>query len=266
MDLPATVTAVYANGTTAELPVHWNTRRSPTGPRLPGGISTISGAVRGLGGARAQAIVTVYRQGSVATYATAVPVGTPPGLPATVTVLDNDSTTRTAPVTWDAVDPSKYAAPGQFNVSGRVKGTTLPALATVRVTSSFTPNRNIALSTSPTQPTADAGYSGGPSTVPAGMLDGTTTTGGWSTFYNKSATNVLPAVSVAHASEWVSVSWPNMQRLRSVVPYFTISANRTLPSSVRLSYWNGSGWTPVANQHTQLATTTTNPRRSHLTR
>jgi beta-galactosidase len=41
------------------------------------------------------------------------------------------------------------------------------------------------------------------------MLDGTTTSGGWSNFYNKSATNTLPSVSKAHASEWVSVSWPS---------------------------------------------------------
>ena len=259
VDLPETVTAVYADGTVGELPVHWNSWRSNRRVTLPGGISTITGTVPGLGGVTAKAIVTVYQQAGVTTYSTAVPVGTPPGLPATVTVIDNDGTTHTAPVTWNAVEPSQYASPGQFNVSGRVNGTRLAALATVRVTASFTPNQNIALSTSPTHPTADAGYSGGPSAVPSGMLDGITTTGGWSNFYNKSATNILPAVSVAHPSEWVTVSWPNAQRLSSVVPYFTISANRTLPSSIVVSYWSGSGWIPVRNQDTPLATESNQP-------
>jgi beta-galactosidase len=86
------------------------------------------------------------------------------------------------------------------------------------------------------------------------MLDGTTTSGGWSNFYNKSATNTLPSVSKAHASEWVSVSWPSGQRIGSVVPFFTMSANRVLPSAVSLSYWDGASWRPVSGQQAQWAT------------
>jgi beta-galactosidase len=250
--LPSTATVVYADGSTAKAHVTWQT----TG-HLPLGVNTIRGTVSGAG--NASAIVTVYTVGSVGTYSTVVPVGTPPGLPSTVSVVDTDGTIHPAPVMWAAVPPSAYAQEGAFNVTGTVAGTGLPALATVRVTSSFTPNQNIALSTSPTQPSADAGYSGAASTVPAGMLDGNTASGGWSNFYNKSATNVLPAVSVAHAAEWTSVSWPNAQRVSSVVPYFTISANRMLPSSVVVSYWNGTGWTPVANQQNTFATTTNQP-------
>jgi beta-galactosidase len=50
-----------------------------------------------------------------------------------------------------------------------------------------------------------------------------------------------------------------MQRLTSVVPYFTISANRVAPVSVVVSYWNGTGWTPVAHQQTTLATASAQP-------
>ena len=60
------------------------------------------------------------------------------------------------------------------------------------------------------RPTADASYSGAPDTVPAAMLDGDLTTG-WSNYYNKAATANLRAVSVSHASDWVSVSWPDRQ-------------------------------------------------------
>jgi beta-galactosidase len=44
-----------------------------------------------------------------------------------------------------------------------------------------------------------------------------------------------------------------------VVPYFTISANRVLPSSVVVSYWTGRGWKPVPNQRTTLATASAQP-------
>ena len=91
------------------------------------------------------------------------------------------------------------------------------------------------------------------------MLDGNTTSGGWSNFYNKSATNVLPAVSSAHVTEWVSVNWPHMQRLDTVVAYFTTSANRVLPSSVVVSYWNGTAWVPVTGQQTRFATASNQP-------
>ena len=158
-----------------------------------------------------------------------------------------------------AANRTTYAAEGQFQVSGKIDGVSLPAVADVRVTATFTPDANIARSTSPTAPTADAGYSGSTSAVPAGMLDGNTTSGGWSNFYNKSATNVLPAVSSAHATEWVSVNWPHMQRLDTVVAYFTTSANRVLPSSVVVSYWNGTAWVPVTGQQTRFATASNQP-------
>jgi beta-galactosidase len=174
-----------------------------------------------------------------------------------VTIVDTDGTTHAAAAAWDPVPPSAYATAGTFTVQGQAAG--LTATATVRVTADFVPDANIALATSPTHPVAEAGYSGATSEIPAGMLDGNTTTGGWSNFYNKSATYVLPAVSVAHASEWVSVRWPDMQRLTAVVPYFTISADRVVPVSVVVSYWNGNGWSPVAHQQTTLATSSAQP-------
>ena len=254
--LPSTVNAVHADGSHDSLPVTWD--KLPAASSTQTGVYTVDGAVAGTS-MKAQAIVTVYKLGSIQTYSTAVPVGTPPGLPATVKLVYNDGVTQTAPVTWDPVDPSLYAAAGQFSVSGTVAGTTMKAQATVRVTSSFAANQNIARSTSPTLPTADAGYSGSTSEVPAGMLDGTTSSGGWSNAYTKAATSVLPAVSKAHATEWVSVSWPNQQRLSSITPYFTISSSRVRPSSVTVSYALGSSWVPVSNQHVTFATASNQP-------
>ena len=52
------------------------------------------------------------------------------------------------------------------------------------------------------------------------MIDGTTASGGWSSFYNKAATALLPAVSKAHPSEWVSVRWDHAQTFGTLRPWF----------------------------------------------
>src|SRR3954454_3741845 len=254
--LPSTVTGVYADGTTAQLAVHWHAL-PPGALAKPDTYTVVGDLANGQGTARA--VVTVYTVAGIAPFTTVVPVGTPPYLPAVVALQYTDDVTQTVPVTWDAVDPSQYAAPGTFTVLGTIAGTSVRARADVTVTSSFTPNQNIARATSPTMPSADAGYSGGPTEVPAGMQDSDTASGGWSNFYNKSATNTLPAVSLAHASEWVSLSWPDGQRISSLVPYFTISTNRALPSAVQVSYWNGTAWVPVSNQHVDLAAASNQP-------
>ncbi|HZC72590.1 MAG TPA: Ig-like domain-containing protein, partial [Jatrophihabitans sp.] len=254
--LPSTVTGVYADGTTAPLGVHWHAL-PPGGLSKPGTFTVVGDLAGGQGTSRA--VVTVFAAAGVEPYSTVTPVGDAPFLPDVVPLRYSDGVTEVVPVTWDAVDPAQYAAPGTFTVLGTIAGASVRARADVTVTSSFTPNQNIALATSPTKPSADADYSGSPSEVPAGMLDGTTTSGGWSNFYNKSATNTLPAVSLAHAHEAVSVSWPSGQRISSLVPYFTISANRVLPSAVQVSYWTGDDWVAVSNQHVEWASASAQP-------
>jgi beta-galactosidase len=96
----------------------------------------------------------------------------------------------------------------------------------------------------PAMTTADASFSGAPSTIPAAMLDGDPATG-WSSFYNKQATALLPAISSAHASEWVSVSLPGPRTIGRVTAFFTIDAGRGLPAGIMVSYWNGRAFVPV---------------------
>lgn len=56
-----------------------------------------------------------------------------PVMPKTVTVLYSDGSNVTLPVTWAAIDPASYAAPGLFTVQGTVAGIALPAQANVTV-------------------------------------------------------------------------------------------------------------------------------------
>jgi beta-galactosidase len=107
-------------------------------------------------------------------------------------------------------------------------------------------------------PTADASYSGAPGTVPAAMLDGDMTTG-WSNYYNKSGTANLHAVSVSHASEWVSVSWPDRQEFAAITVFFTVSSTLSLPASISVAYWDGHDFVPVTNLQIVMATASNQP-------
>jgi beta-galactosidase len=105
---------------------------------------------------------------------------------------------------------------------------------------------------------ADASYSGSPSTVPAAMLDGDLATG-WSNFYRKAPTALLPAFSLAHPREWVSLSWAAAQRLTTVTATFTTDAGRALPAAIAVSSWDGRRWVPVANAQIAWATASNEP-------
>ncbi|HEX6470118.1 MAG TPA: glycoside hydrolase family 2 TIM barrel-domain containing protein [Streptosporangiaceae bacterium] len=100
---------------------------------------------------------------------------------------------------------------------------------------------------------ADASYSGAPQTVPAAMLDGSTSTG-WSNFYNKSATALLPAISLAHPAEWVSVAVPAGGPVGRLQAFFTIDGGNAMPASIAVGYWDGRAFVPVRNLRVDRAT------------
>jgi beta-galactosidase len=205
----------------------------------------------------------VYAPAAVETWSTAVPVDTPPTLPATLRLAYTDGVTQYAPVAWQPVPPTNYAGAGQFTVTGTVAGTALPARASIRVTASVTPAQNIAAAAGSLAPSADASYSGSPSTVPAAILDGGTVTGGWSNAFTKAATALLPSFSGGRIADWVSVSWPNPQRFGTVTGYFVVDARHALPAAIAVSRWTGTGYAPVSGLAVTwagtVATTTFDP-------
>ena len=109
--------------------------------------------------------------------------------------------------------------------------------------------------------TADASYSGEEDTIPAAMLDGNTTSGGWSNYYNKPATALLHPVSRSHASEWVSVSGLDQGPIGSVDAYFTTDTARALPATIRVSSWDGRRFVPVRGTRIEWATASNQPTR-----
>jgi beta-galactosidase len=97
-------------------------------------------------------------------------------------------------------------------------------------------------------PAADASYSGAQDTIPAAMLDGDMSTG-WSNFYVADATALLPAISRAHAREWVTLATPAARRRDTLTAYFTIDAHHALPAAIQVRYWDGHQYVPVHGQH-----------------
>ena len=110
----------------------------------------------------------------------------------------------------------------------------------------------------PPGPIADASYSGAPGTVPAAMLDGSLSSG-WSNYYDKSATANLHAVSVCNPADWVSLSWPQPQRLAGLTAYFTTGGALARPATAAVSYWNGTGYVPVRNLQVTWAAASNEP-------
>ncbi len=168
-----------------------------------------------------------------------------------------ESTRRPGPVTLTAISPGLQAAATTIrSVAGANQG---PAGAE---SAALAPLGAAAAAAAPPDgtATADASYSGAPGTLPAAMLDGDPATG-WSNFYVKSATANLNAVSVSHASEWVSISWaqPQPQAFGTVTAYFTTSTTLTLPASISVTYWNGRALVPVKNLKIAWATASNEP-------
>ncbi|MBB2910800.1 hypothetical protein FHS43_002063 [Streptosporangium becharense] len=135
--LPRTVETFYSDGARGQAGVTWQPV-TPEQVKTGGTSFTVAGLAEGL---REPVRATVYVRTSTAVTVTSIaeePVatraGVAPSLPSTVVATYNDgSRDSSVKVTWDAVDPSRYAEPGTFTVAGRVEGTTVQAKAVVTV-------------------------------------------------------------------------------------------------------------------------------------
>jgi hypothetical protein len=137
-ELPSTVTQRYDDGSRLDAAVSWQSV-DPEQLRTPGTQFELAGVVEGTARV-AQATVYVRDPGAVSiTFVQPEQirtlVGVAPALPDTVVATFNDGSvdSENVGVTWEAVDPSRYAQPGEFTVSGSVEGTSLPARADVTV-------------------------------------------------------------------------------------------------------------------------------------
>ena len=114
-------------------------------------------------------------------------------------------------------------------------------VANVRVASATL--ANLALSSLTPKPVASVDFTT-TNTSPAQMIDGTTTSGGW--------TNTSGSASFAQGGDWAAVSWPSAQLIKSLNIYFTQSATRSVPNSttspIEIDAWDGREYVPVSYQ------------------
>jgi beta-galactosidase len=187
-----------------------------------------------------------------------------------VPVTYTDGVSQQLAVRWTHIKPRRYARPGRFTVQGWLPALGRRVRMRVIVTRQFSAGQDLALASGPEHPTADASFSGGvfsdggsdggtSSTVPSAMLDGNTTAGGWSNRYTKAATQTLAEVTASHPEDWVSVSWPQPQRLHQLDVYYTLDSHNQLPASVTVSYWNGLAWIAVTGEHVSYASSSDQP-------
>jgi beta-galactosidase len=107
--------------------------------------------------------------------------------------------------------------------------------------------------------TAQASFSGSEQTQPAAMVDGVTTSGGWSDAYAQDPTWQFDAVSAARPADWVALSWAGQRRIGGLTAWFTVDAQHARPASVTPSYWDGHRWRAAAGVHVQWATASNQP-------
>jgi hypothetical protein len=136
--LPGEVTMVYADGFTGRSPVAW---QAITEDQVAEGGTSVR--ITGLAERSALPVTaTVWVRLTEAVEITSIAeegirtrAGVAPALPPAVIATYNDgSKDSRISVTWDPVDPERYAQPGSFEGGGTVAGTTHRAAATVTVT------------------------------------------------------------------------------------------------------------------------------------
>jgi len=243
--LPETVTVVRSDGTTSQEEVSW----SPVTPEQLESEEPyeVEGEVDAHGhghGDRVIAHVTPFAVSEVKTFVTSVPVGVLPFLPGEARVTYSDGVSAYFEVDWDAVPVEDVEVPGELSVEGVLTGTELATSILVTVSEAYTPGQNLALDAA-----ATASFSGAPETVPASLNDGVTSDpDGWSSLYEKDATALLPAFSLAQPQDWVSLTWETPQALDSLAAYFRLADGRSFPAEVAVEVWDGRAFVPAANQ------------------
>lgn len=141
LDLPKTVHATFDNGTSRDVAVTWadlSAEQKGILASRKGGVITLSGTVAGW-----DKPVTLTINVTPATVASVelspadtnvtTPSGTAPALAKTGKVTWSNGDTTQEPVTWDAIDKSKYSPRegGEFDVNGTLAGKPVTAHVTV---------------------------------------------------------------------------------------------------------------------------------------
>lgn len=246
--LPTSVEVTYANKSTGNVNVNWNSYdekllESPN-------VFTVTGTLEGTD---IEVIVNVHVVGNVVAalnYSTNTTAGVKPVLPEKVaSVLEDGTVSEEFAVTWDDIDESKYSSEGTFVVNGSatILDKTYDVTASVRVDKKVEESKNIALNTNSDAPTLSQSVPAGSqsdklSSINNGVNNEVNDT-------NERWTNW--AYRNTSSSAYVQMDWENQYTIKRVNLYlFTDNSSAALPESVQFAYWNGSKFVDISSSST----------------
>ncbi|WP_310190276.1 discoidin domain-containing protein [Bacillus sp. 3255] len=235
-ELPSTVTVIQQNGKQREVTVAWNPVDAAQYAKT--GSFTVNGTVQetSIKASATVSIVGVSRVNGSITVKTSV--GTAPNLPSKVDVEYTDGSLRLSQVTWDAIEPSKYAAEGEFPVAGKVEGTNLTVGASVLVKSAAP--ENVSLNTGGEYPKASASFTN-PSDPDRFLNDGIIS---YTDNPKNRWTNWSPT---SRPSDWVQIDFGQTKTINQVNMYVYIDGGAAPPTSMNVQVWDGSKWVDVTH-------------------
>lgn len=234
--LPEEIEVVFTDGHVETRAVTW----ASTGPASQ--ASQFAGTIAGAD-YRVDAIVDRYEIDDVEVWQTSVPVGIRPLLPASLRVRYTDGVSQNLAVDWDAL---AEGSPGEIALNGRIPELGIDVTADLEVSDEYQDGRLLTGPGSSLVARADASYSGSAMSLPERLVDGVIgDENGWSNFYRKGATPLLPAISQARARDWVSLSWDEPVVADRLVAHFSLTDEFALPAETNVLFWDGDRFAPI---------------------
>ncbi|MGG7057769.1 Ig-like domain-containing protein [Clostridium tertium] len=239
LNLPSTVTAVFANEEKQEVDVTWD--KVSADKLSKAGVFNVNGKVNG---SEITVSIRVIVKDIIGILDTRilVPVGIVESLPTEVSAVFNDGSIEKYPVEWDKeLSKEDVSNVGTIEIEGLVTGlSSLKAKAIVVVSENSVEN-NIAKNDGTTYPKPFATYVGSDpvSTINDGVVSQSSTPKNRWTNWGKSSQDF---------DDYVGIEFSESYYINKIGIALYSDSGVALPSEIIVEYFDGSNWVPVSNQ------------------
>ncbi|MFX3635382.1 MAG: Ig-like domain-containing protein [Candidatus Pristimantibacillus sp.] len=234
--MPAKVGVYYSDSTIESKAVSWDAINPSSYAKV--GKFTVEGSVEGVE-EKIIATITVKSIVAVKSIAVATKVGTLPILPAQVSLLYSDESTKEVPIAWDTVTPNQVAEAGNFVVEGSVTETTIRAKAAVRVTNETQRVNIMTRQAGSSYPQLEATFTSAGDSLNH-ILDGIKS-------YNESPKNRWTNWSSPNAGDSITVNFGEAYAIDNLNLFVFTDFGTAVPGTVKVQYWDGTAWKDVQN-------------------
>ena len=225
VQLPATVTGIFENGSSKEVNVTWDTSKVDYSKA---GIYNVTGKLDGYK-ATAKVTINVYNEFAGAqNYSTVINKGEKIILPENRKVYYEDgSVAGEFPVVWKYFDESKFEANDRYTIHGTIliAGTRIPVTAHVRVEEQLPESRNLARleSDMPTLAQSCVHTADNLNSLNNGVIVSTNAQQRWTDWAEQGV-----------QKPWVSYTWENKYMISDVIAYIYQDGSSTVPREMEL--------------------------------